>query len=154
MKPLCGPCDLSSTPLIAVSVLFLSVCQATAQTPEHYQGRLSRLPVDYSSTNSITGRGVVHASLLGNELRISVRFEGISSEISSLHIHRAPKGQRGPIELILDSLDIPGTQGTFDTTVLLTIDQILDLRDERHYLQIHTERNPAGELRGWLLPQT
>jgi len=154
VKPLCRPCDLSATPFIAFVVWFLFVCHATAQTPEHYRGRLSRLPVDYSSTNLITGQGVVQASLLQNELRVSVKFEGISSEITSIHVHRASKGLRGPIEFILDFPSIAGTYGTFITSVLLTEEQILDLRSERHYLQIHTKRNPAGELRGWLLPQT
>jgi hypothetical protein len=35
----------------------------------------------------------------------------------------------------------------------LTSPQVRDLREGRYYVQIHSQGNPEGELRGWLFLQ-
>ena len=86
----------------------------------------------------------------GDELTITATFEGMSSPATVAHVHRARKGVRGPVAF---AVDVPlVTDVKLEDTVTLTDNQQRDLRSDLYYLQLHTEDNAAGELRGWLLP--
>ena len=124
---------------------------AEAQETERYGERLSRMPVDLRTTSAISGAGAIDAELLGNELTITVRFSGLSSTVTAAHVHNAPVARRGGVAFPVEVGNSRGTAGEIVDTVTLTDDQIAELRGERYYVQIHTENNPGGELRGWLL---
>ena len=121
-----------------------------AQTGEQFAGRLSRMPVDRAIAPTISGGGEARAMLAGSELTIVATFAGMSSPATAAHVHRAPIARRGPIAF---TLDVPAAAaGRIEQSVTLTDAQLDVLRDGRYYLQIHTDDNPGGELRGWLLP--
>lgn len=123
---------------------------ARAQAGEQFAGRLSRMPVDRVTAPAISGGGGARATLAGSELTIVATFAGMSSPATAAHVHRAPAAQPGPVAF---TLDVPAAEsGRIEAAVNLTDAQIAVLRDGRYYLQIHTENNPGGELRGWLLP--
>ena len=118
---------------------------------EGFQGRLSPLPVDARTAPTITGGGAVSAELNGMELTIRGSFEGMSSAATRAHVHRAQPGTPGPVAF---AIDVPTVaEGKFEDTVTLDDTELRELRDGFYYLQIHTENNPGGELRGWLGPQ-
>lgn len=129
----------------------LSVAGVGAQDAERYGERLSRMPVDLRTTATISGAGEVTAELVGNELAITVRFSGLSGGVTGAHVRNAPVARRGGVAFAIDVGDAAGAAGEFADTVTLTDDQIAELRGERYYVQIRTESNPGGELRGWLL---
>ena len=121
-----------------------------AQAGEEFAGRLSRMPVDRATSPSISGGGEVRATLVGSALTVSATFAGMSSPATAAHLHRAPVARRGPVAF---TLDVPAAaSGRIETTIDLSEEQVDVLRDGRYYLLIHTENNPGGELRGWLLP--
>lgn len=121
-----------------------------AQTGEQFAGRLSRMPVDRAIAPSISGGGEARATLAGSELTIVATFAGMSSPATAAHVHHAPIARRGPVAF---TLDVPAAAaGRIEQSVTLTDAQLDVLRDGRYYLQIHTDDNPGGELRGWLLP--
>ena len=121
-----------------------------AQAGEAFAGRLSRMPVDRATSPSISGGGEVRATLAGSELAIVTTFAGMSSPAMAAHLHRAPVARPGPVAF---TLEVPAAAaGRIEESLTLTDAQIEVLRDGRYYLQIHTENNPGGELRGWLLP--
>jgi hypothetical protein len=64
-------------------------------------------------------------------------------------VHRAPRGLRGPN--VFDLTVTKATSGTVEGTVTLTNAQVEELRRGWYYVQIHTEKNADGQLRGWLL---
>ncbi len=137
--------------LVGLGVIVLGTSVLQAQNGERFRGRLSRLPVDRPTAPLLTGSGEVTATLDGNRLRITATFEGMSSPATVAHMHRARMGLRGPVAF---TVDVPAAaEGEIEDTVTLTDAQLRDLQDELYYLQIHTERNAGGELRGWLLPQ-
>ena len=141
--------NIAAVTCLGVIALGMSVPQA--QSGERFRGRLSRLPVDRPTAPLLTGSGEVTATLDGNELTITATFEGMSSPATVAHMHRARMGLRGPVAF---TVDVPATaKGEVEDTVTLTDAQLRDLRDGLYYLQIHTEGNAGGELRGWLLPQ-
>ena len=109
------------------------------------------MPVDARTAATITGEGVVSAELNGTELTIRGSFEGMSSAATRAHVHRARPGTPGPVAF---AIDVPTVaEGKFENTVTLDDTELRELRDGLYYLQIHTENNPGGELRGWLWPQ-
>lgn len=121
------------------------------QAVERFGGRLSRLPVDLATTDAVRGAGAVRAVLDGDVLEIVATFEGMSSPATAAHVHRAPRARRGPVAFAVDVP--PAAAGRIETTVRLAPEQVAALRDGLYYLQIHTEANAGGELRGWLLPR-
>ena len=136
---------------VAFTVLTVAVPVVVGAQREGFQGRLSPLPVDARTAGTITGGGVVRAELNGTELTIQGSFEGMSSAASRAHMHRAQPGTPGPVAF---AIDVPtAAEGEFEDTVTLDDSELRELRDGFYYLQIHTENNPGGELRGWLWPQ-
>lgn len=102
--------------------------------------------------------GTVNATLDGTTLTLSGSFEGLSTPVApvggtGVHIHTGFTGENGGVSVSLDpELTNGNTAGTFDESVTLTGDQIGLLQSRGFYINIHSEANPAGELRGQLLP--
>ena len=125
---------------------------AQAPAVERFGGRLSRLPVDLVTASTIRGEGVVSAELRGRALTLSAEFQGLSSPVTAVHVHNAPRARRGGVAFPVEIEGPSGTAGVIAATVTLDDAQAAELRAGRYYLQLHTEANPGGELRGWLLP--
>ena len=137
--------------LVYLASIVLGTAMLGAQSSERFKGRLSRLPVDRPTAPQLRGQGSVEATLNGDELVLTAKFEGLSSPATAAHIHRAPVARRGPVAF---TVEVPAVAtGELRDTITLTNAQLEQLREGLYYLQIHTERNPGGELRGWLLLQ-
>ncbi len=134
--------------LSLLCLLTLSSLAASAQNMNELHGRLSPMPVTAQTVNTITGQGQVRAILNGTTLNVSGSFEGMSSSATMAHIHLGPKAIPGPVVLRLDVSS--GSSGTISGTLTLTPEQVQALHAESLYVQIHSESNPEGELRGWL----
>lgn len=113
------------------------------------RGRLSPMPVTPQTVRTITGEGEVRAVLNGTTLTVSGNYTGMSSAATMAHIHQGPKAIPGPVVLRLDVSG--GSAGTLSGTLTLTPELIEALHAESLYVQIHSETNPEGELRGWLM---
>ena len=137
--------------ILCVCTALWSPCSAVAQEGTGFRARLSVLPVNAATFRTITGTGSVTAALEGDDLLITGTFEGLSSRATSAHIHRAPKGRRGPVVFPLSVTN--AATGELGGTVVLSDSQVHELNQGHYYVQIHTETNPEGEIRGWLSPQ-
>ena len=113
------------------------------------RGRLSPMPVTGQTVRTITGEGEVRAVLNGSTLTVSGNYAGMNSSATMAHIHQGPKAIPGPVVLRLDVSG--GNTGTISATLTLTPELIEALHAESLYVQIHSETNPEGELRGWLM---
>lgn len=134
--------------LVGAMCMVVAVSAFAAQ-PEVFKARLSPLGVTMATVNTITGAGVVTATLDGTRLTIDVSFEGLTGSATAANIRRGKKGIPGPV--VFD-LVIPKTSsGKFSATLELNAEQVADLQAGRLYLQIHSERAPDGSIRGWLL---
>jgi alcohol dehydrogenase (cytochrome c) len=131
--------------LFAVHALVLT-SQASAQ--ETFRARLSPMPVNAQTVRTITGVGQVRATLDGNRLTLTGEFRGMSSPATSAHVHLAAPTMAGPVAAPLQVT--AGPEGRISGTVTLTPEQISALRGESLYVQVHSEGNPNGELRGWM----
>jgi CHRD domain len=122
----------------------------TAQAPETYKVRLSPVPVEAKTRESIAGIGSASATLVGSKLSIAGSFEGLRSPALDAKIHQGPvTGVRGPA--ILDLTIAHAASGAVSASIDLTPQQIESLKKGRLYIQIDSEKAQDGNLWGWLL---
>ena len=93
--------------------------------------------------------GTVTATLDGMELTIDGTFSNLSSPLtdSPAHIHFGARGFNGGV---VEPLTVEGdsNSGTLSGTFTLTPEQLAALLSDNYYVNLHTENNPSGELRG------
>ncbi len=121
--------------------------QVSAQA-EAFRARLSPMPVNGQTVRTITGLGQVRATLAGNRLSLTGDFRGLSSPATSAHLHVGPPGRPGPVAGPLTVT--ASAEGQITGSIDLNAEQVAALRGSSLYVQIHSEGNPAGELRGWI----
>ena len=130
--------------LIVTFLLFVTNIQAQ----EVYRARLSPMPTTPQTVNTILGEGEVILTLNGNSLTVDGTFTGMSSAATGAHIHNGPPAQPGPV---IHTLEVSqATNGSVNGTISLTEEQVEALINNEFYIQIHSESNPPGELRGWV----
>ena len=135
--------------LIAILILAL-IPLVHAQGAQTFKARLSPVPVDATNQAATTGLGAATAVLTGTKLSISGTFSGLQGPATIAQIHIGPKGISGPPAL--DLMVTRATSGTLQGELMLTSAQVDHLKRGRLYIQIHSEKAPDGNLRGWLLP--
>ncbi len=133
---------------IILTGLLVTSSQALAQT-EIYRARLSPMPTTPQTVDEILGEGEVILTLQGNTLSVAGNFSGMSSAATMAHIHNGPPAQPGPVMFQLE-LTTNGNGGELSAELELTDEQLQALQSNSLYVQIHSENNPPGELRGWI----
>ena len=135
--------------ILAWAWVGLGPVDATAKAGDTFTVRLSVVPVDARTTLTTSGTGSVRAVLIEDQLFLTGAFEGMGSAAIAAHIHLGRPGQRGPIAFQLSVSK--NASGVLGGGVRLTDEEVQALRDGAYYIQVHTEGNPGGELRGWIL---
>ena len=94
------------------------------------------------------GVGLFTGSLSGTKLRWRLTFTKLTGPASGGgHIHIAPRGKANPQPAVaLCGPCRPGQRGTATVTAAV----VKAIRSGRAYVNVHTEKNPAGEIRGQL----
>ena len=119
---------------------------------EKYQVYLSAMPYLDANQPLMTGKGTATATLDGDTLTISGSFAGLSGPATKAHLSLS----RGP--------GIPGTAfaaltltggvaGKVTGQIKLDPSQLVAVRSNKIYIQIDSEKVPAGHLWGWLLEE-
>ena len=135
--------------LFSLFLFSLSVTLITSvQAQEVYRARLSPMPTTPQTVTDITGGGEVILTLNGNALSVEGNFSGMSSATTMGHIHNGPPAQPGPVVHRLEVTAAPN--GNISAELELTDEQVSALRNNELYVQIHSENNAPGELRGWI----
>lgn len=73
-----------------------------------------------------------------------LRFSGLTGRVVAAHIHIGQRGKAGPVAVALCGPCRNGARGTAN----LTAATLAALEAGRAYVNVHTPRNPAGEIRG------
>ncbi len=100
---------------------------------------------------STTGSGTVNANFNKdtNVLTWKVTYSGLSGPVTAGHIHgpALAGANAGVVIPFTGSLTSP-----FEGKVTLTAAQVADLMAGRYYVNLHTAKNPGGEIRAQLTP--
>lgn len=95
-------------------------------------------------------RGSATAALEGSTLDYTVQFSGLSGPATGAHFHGpAVAGQNAGVQV---NIGQSGLASPLKGSAKLTDQQVADLKAGRMYLNVHTARNPGGEIRGQVLP--
>lgn len=121
------------------------------------------------STPTTSAFGTAGAVLVGDRLVVRGDFSNLSSPLrdyatdpldppnpnitSGIHIHQGAPAANGPFQYALTvEMDETELAGRFSGEYTLTGEQLQALSDGMLYVDLHTRRNRAGELRGILQP--
>lgn len=137
--------------LITVAVSLVASSFATAKPPNRTTFKLKaamNIGQETSRVKSVKAgaAGSFKATLNGTTLKWTLTFKNLSGPATAAHIHTAPRHVAGPIIIPLCGPG-PCTSPVSGTTVL-TADQVKDLLAGKDYANVHTAKNPGGEIRG------
>jgi hypothetical protein len=134
--------------VLAADEVFTADLSGGAQVP----------PVDVDASGEAT------VTIADDESTVSweITYSGLTGDPAAGHIHVGPADGTGPVMIPFDSVTATGTSGSFAAADYQTGDGlpadwagVLDaIRDGNAYVNIHTEANQAGEIRGQLQGST
>ena len=146
--------------LASFSLAHINLAIAQTEQSEPFSAMLSGgeevPPVDTAAT------GVASFTLEGGEsIKYDVNVTGMD-KVTAAHIHNAPKGENGEVVVTLFKADSPTGEmsgslanGTITNSILegdmqglAVIDLIKAMERGETYVNVHTEENPNGEIRG------
>jgi hypothetical protein len=131
--------------LVTVAVSLVAASFATAQTTFKHKAAMN---IGQETTRVKAAKagaaGRFTATLNGTTLKWTLTFTKLSGPATAAHIHTGRKGVAGPVTVPLCG---PCTSPESGTTVL-TADQVKDLLAGKDYANVHTAKNPGGEIRG------
>jgi hypothetical protein len=84
------------------------------------------------------------ATLNGTTLTWRLTFAHLSGPATAAHIHMGVRGVSGPIVIPLCGPCASPVTGSMSVTT----DEINQLKTRKMYVNVHTDRNPNGEIRG------
>ncbi len=83
-----------------------------------------------------------------NMLSWTLEYEGLSGEATAAHFHGpAHPGETAPPVIPIEEFE-SGSEGSAE----LTDELVTELMNGHLYVNVHTEANPSGEIRGQVLP--
>ena len=166
--PLCGPCQSPASGTANVSPAVLAALQdggayANVHTATNQAGEIrgqigvtasfattltarQEVPKPKGSANRARGsfKGVVTTSTAGTKLSWRLTFSKLTGRAVAAHIHLGQRGRPGPVAVPLCGPCRSGVR----KSVTLQPAVVAALEAGRAYVNVHTARNPAGEIRG------
>jgi hypothetical protein len=128
-----------------VALLAVSLGQSKTLRPVKFSAALNvGQERPHPKGTKIGASGRFTATLTGASLALRLTFTHLSGPATAAHIHMGARGVSG---LILITLCTPCTSPVSGTTIV-TAAQIADLKARKTYVNVHTTKNPAGEIRG------
>jgi hypothetical protein len=94
------------------------------------------------------GKGTFHATLEGKTLKWTLSFSGLSGAATAAHIHMGAMGKAGNVVVALCAPCKKTTSGS------AKLSNAVVKAASKHllYVNVHTKKNPAGEIRGQVAP--
>lgn len=133
---------IAQTPTPATDEPFVTEASAT-----HYAELTGANEVP-ANTTAGTGEAWILVDPQNNSVRWYVTYEGLTGPATGAHFH-GPAAAGENADVIIDL----GTTGGYDSPIQgeatgLTAEQLTQIEGGMWYVNIHTEANPAGEIRG------
>jgi hypothetical protein len=96
-----------------------------------------------------SGEGTFTLNAARIQLTYRITARDLTGPVTLAHFHRGPAGEAGPpVETITERVQEDNGQVTVNGTWNVTSQNVDDLLDGNIYVNLHTDANPAGEIRG------
>ncbi|WP_322010287.1 CHRD domain-containing protein [Paraburkholderia sp. J12] len=129
-------CVLASSAAFADTVALKADLQPSSEVPPRVSHGHGELDASYDTSTK--------------SLQWTVTYADLSSPITAAHFHGpAPVGQNAKVQVPIAKSDLPSP---IKGSATLDDKQAADLMAGQWYFNIHTQQNPAGEIRGQVLP--
>jgi len=92
-------------------------------------------------------KGSFTGDISGHKLKFTLKFSGLTGPAAAAHIHLGAKGKAGPVIIPLCGPCKSPVTGT----VAVTATRIKQIESGKTYVNVHTAKYPAGEIRGQLV---
>ena len=131
----------------AVYALVLAALSLAASRSTVWTATLnSRQEVPKQVVKDTAAHGLFKATLSGDKLKWKLTFAKLTGPATMAHIHMAAKGKSGNVVVPLCAPCTSGMTGTATVTPTL----LSAFNKHLLYVNVHTAKNPAGEIRGQL----
>ena len=127
---------------LALAALSFGAARATVWTAALSSGQ--EVPKQVVKTPA--AHGLFKGTLTGHTLKWRLTFAKLSGSAMQAHIHKGAKGVSGPVVVSLCTPCKNGQTGTATITTAL----MRAFTKHLLYVNVHTAKNPAGEIRGQL----
>jgi hypothetical protein len=92
------------------------------------------------------GSGTFTASLKGTKLTYTLSYKGLTGKAVAAHLHRGKPGTSGPV--VVPLCGPPACTSPLKGTKTISKSFISAMRTGNAYVNVHTAKNPGGEVRG------
>jgi len=134
---------LAGLAALALALAGIALAAQTAST--HLKATLNAgQEVPKQAVKAPGGTGTFTATLTGTKLTWTLTFQKLSGTPSAAHIHLGRPGKAGPVAVPLCG---PCTSGVTATATLSSA-QVAAVLVGSTYVNVHTAKNPNGEIRG------
>ena len=151
MRNLCSLARLSGALSLFAAVILLAL-PARAEIVKFQamldQGQAIPAPV---SVGDAGGRAYVTLETETNEIAWVIEYHSLSGEIVAAHYHVAAHGATGDVAIEIST--VSETMGELSGSAKISDDQVQQMLNGLWYVNIHTELNGPGEIRGQLIRQ-
>jgi hypothetical protein len=128
---------------LALAALSLAATQKTVWTAALSSGQ----EVPKQVVKAAAAHGLFKGTLSGTTLKWKLTFAKLTGPATAAHIHMAAKGKAGNVVVTLcPSTCTSGVTGT----AILTATELSAFKKHLVYVNVHTAKNPNGEIRGQL----
>jgi CHRD domain len=136
--------------IAAVAVGALALAALSAAGTRDVMGANAKLTakeeIPKQVVKNTNGHGQFAGRLSGSKLTWKLTFSGLTGPATAAHIHLGGMGKAGNVVVPLCTPCKSGAHGT--ATLSKTL--LKDLSKHLLYVNVHTAKNPAGEIRGQL----
>jgi len=150
---------MTRTPLLALAAtaaVAAPVAVAVGQPPRNYDARLNAASEVPRTPSKATGSAEFTISRSGSSIAYELRARRLTGRPQAAHIHLGAPGRAGGVMIGIagQAFSLPRegrlTSANFTPTGNVTTwrQAIAAIRAGRTYINIHTARYPAGEIRG------
>ena len=131
--------------LVAVGVLSVTAASLAATRGAGWSAKLDATQeIPKQAVKAPAAHGSFTSTVSGNTLKWKLTFSKLSGPATAAHIHLGAKGKAGNVLVPLCGPCKSGVSGSVKLTGALKADFTKHLL----YVNVHTAKNPAGEIRG------
>ena len=141
---------LAALPLTAAAALFNMSLRPQEETHALTLSLEDLYPTVFLGPPGLTGTATVELDITTRQVTVTGNYLGMSSNVFASHLHGLA-GMGDVAGVILPLTPTEGTAGTFSGSGTLSNAHLAGLLAGNTYLNLHTENNPDGEIRGQVI---